>query len=144
VCDATITCGVNNVNLFEGDTLARQHIATDLFGDDFATCMDNGLTELDCEFKTYSELTILQGQICLLPEIKGMIKIFVQWDGDERRIGRDPSTRAFPVADTPNSIRCQKTHAQFVKISSTLSDAAKPAKFTSKTTWTDWAPSFLN
>jgi hypothetical protein len=41
-------------------------------------------------------------------------------------------------------IRRQKTHAQLVKKSSTLSDAAKPAKFTSETKWMDWASSFLN
>jgi hypothetical protein len=51
VRDAMIVCGVNNINLFDGDTPA-QRIATDLFGDDFATCMDKGLTELDYEFKT--------------------------------------------------------------------------------------------
>jgi hypothetical protein len=99
--------------------------------------MDKGLTELDYEFKTYSELTILQAQIRLLPAIKRTIKAFIQRVQDERRLGRDPSTTAFPVADTPNLIRRQKTHAQFVKKSSTLSDAAKPAKFTSETKWTD-------
>jgi hypothetical protein len=85
VRDAMIACGVNNFNLFEGD-MPAQRIATDLFGDDYATCMDKGLTELDYEFKTYSELTILQGQIRLLPGIKRTIKAFIQWVQDERRL----------------------------------------------------------
>jgi hypothetical protein len=68
----------------------------------------------------------------------------IQWTRDETCIGRDPSTRAFPVTDTPNLIRRHKTHAQFVKKSSTLSDAAKPEKFKTETKWTDWVPSFLN
>jgi hypothetical protein len=39
VRNAMIACGVNNEALFDGDTPA-QRIAADLFGDDFATCMD--------------------------------------------------------------------------------------------------------
>jgi hypothetical protein len=77
VRDAMTECGVNNANLFEGETPA-QRITTDLFGDEFATCMDKGLTELDYEYKTYSELTIGQGQIRLLPGIKQTIKAFIQ------------------------------------------------------------------
>jgi hypothetical protein len=68
----------------------------------------------------------------------------IQWARDETYLGRDPSTRAFPVEDTPNLIRRHKTHAQFVKKSSTLSDAAKPEKFKTETKWTDWVPSFMN
>jgi hypothetical protein len=52
--------------------------------------------------------------------------------------------RAFPVTDAPNLIRRHKTHAQFVKKASTLSDAAKPEKFKTETKWTDWVPSFMN
>jgi hypothetical protein len=107
--------------------------------------MDKGFTELDYEFKTYSELTINQGQVRLLPGTKRNIKAFIQWVREERRLGRDPSTTEFPVADTPNLIlRRHKTHAQFIKKSSTLSDAAKPGKFTNETKWTDWFPSFMN
>jgi hypothetical protein len=143
VRDAMVVCGVNSVHVFDGDTPAER-ITADLFGDDFATCMDKGFVELDSEFKTYSDLTINQGQIRLLPGTKRNIKAMIQWARDEIRLGRDPSTRAFPVADTPNLIRRHKTHAQFVKKSSTLSDTAKPEKFKTETKWTDWVPSFLN
>jgi hypothetical protein len=143
VYGAMVASGVNDDAIFDGDTPAVR-IAADLFGDDFSTCMDKGMEELDAEFKSYSDLTINQGQIRLLPGTKRTIRAFIQWARDERRLGRDPTTRAFPVADTPNLTRRYKTHAQFVKKSTTLSDAAKPAKCTSETKWTDWAPSFLN
>jgi hypothetical protein len=143
VYDAMVACGVNDAALFDGDTPAER-IAADLFGDDFATCMDKGFLEIDYEFKTHSDLTANQGQIRLLPGTKRNIKAFIQWARDERRLGRDPSTRAFPVADTANLIRRHKTHEQFVKKSSNLSDAAKPEKFKTETKWTDWVPSFLN
>jgi hypothetical protein len=86
-----VVCGVNDEALFDGDT-AAQRIATDLFGDDFVTCMDKSFTELDSEFKTYSDLTQNhltqnQGQIRLLPGTKRMIKAFIQWVRDERRLG---------------------------------------------------------
>jgi hypothetical protein len=144
VHDTVVACGVNNVNVnvFDGDTPAKR-IAANLFGDDFAAYMDKGFVELDTEFKTYSDLTINQGQIRLLPGTKRNTKAMIQWARDETRLGRDPSTRAFLVADTPNLIRRHKTHAQFVKKSYTVSDAAKPEKFKTETKWTDWVPSFL-
>jgi hypothetical protein len=143
VHNAMVACGVNDVALFEGDTPAER-IAADLFGGDFATCMDKGLLEIDYAFKTYSDLTANQGQIRLLSGTKRNIKAFIQWARDERRLGCDPSTRAFPVADTVNLIRRHKTHEQFVKKSSNLSGAAKPEKFKTETKWTDCIPSFLN
>jgi hypothetical protein len=73
-----------------------------------------------------------------------MFKAFIQWVSDERRLGRDPSSRAFPVAEVPNLLRRYKTHEQYKKKATTLLDAAKPAKFTSETKWADWAPSFMN
>jgi hypothetical protein len=60
VYDAMVACGVNDADNFDGETPAVR-IATDLFGDDFATCMDKSFTELDSEFKTYSDLTHNQG-----------------------------------------------------------------------------------
>jgi hypothetical protein len=129
VRDAMVVCGVNDETLFDGDT-AAQRVAADLFGDDFATCMDKSFTELDSEFKTYSDLTQNQGQVRLLPGTKRMIKAFIQWVRDERRLGRDPSSRAFPVAEVPNLLRRYKTHEQYKKKATTLSDAAKPEKFT--------------
>jgi hypothetical protein len=77
VYDGMVLCGVNDDNEFEGDTPAVR-IVSDLFGDNFATCMDKGLTELDYEFKTYSELTVNQGQVRLLPGTKRNIKAFIQ------------------------------------------------------------------
>jgi hypothetical protein len=60
VRDAMVACGVNNVNVFDGDTPAER-IAAGLFGDNFATCMDKRFVELHSEFKTYADLTINQG-----------------------------------------------------------------------------------
>jgi hypothetical protein len=143
VHDAMISCGINNIDLYDGDTPAER-IATDLFGDVYATCTDKSFEELDYEFKTYSDLTQNQGQIRLLPGAECMIKVFIQWVRGERRLGRDPSLIAFPVANAPNLLRRYKAHQQFVKKASTLSDVATPEKFKSETKWADWAPTFLN
>lgn len=50
----------------------------------------------------------------------------------------------FPVIDAPNLICRYKTHQLFIKKSKTLSEAAKPAKFTNDTKWLDWIPTLLN
>ena len=51
-----IARGVNDVDILLGDTPAFR-LATDIFGDDFTTCMDKTFVELDSDFKTYPDLT---------------------------------------------------------------------------------------
>ena len=62
VLDAIIACGVDNAIQHNGNT-AAERIATDIFNDDFQTCMDKDLKELDDDLKSYSTLTVAQGQI---------------------------------------------------------------------------------
>ena len=54
--NAMIACGVNDVDVFLGDTSAFR-LATDILGNDFTTCTDKFFEELDSNFKTYSDLT---------------------------------------------------------------------------------------
>ena len=82
VLDAIILCGVDNNAVFDGDTDAER-ISTDLFDDSFVSVMDKTWEELDSDFKSYTDLTQLQGQIRLLPGIKRSIKGFIQWVRDE-------------------------------------------------------------
>lgn len=67
VLDALIACGVNNAVLFMDQTQAER-IAEDVFDNLFATCMVTTFKELDEHFKTYSELSAAQGQICVRPD----------------------------------------------------------------------------
>ena len=46
VTNAMVMCKVDNVNLFDGVTQARR-IAIEVFDDDFNTCMDKTMDELD-------------------------------------------------------------------------------------------------
>ncbi len=85
--------------------------------------------ELDDHFKTYSELTVSQGQICFRPGTRKNIKTFVQLTKDEIHLGRDPGTTVFQVDRVSNLIQSYKTHEKFVNYSKALADAAKPDKF---------------
>ena len=143
VREAMAECGVNDTDLFEEMTQA-EHLAADSFSDDFHTCMDKTHAELDSDFKTYSDLTQAQGQICVTPGIKKNIKAFVQWARDEYRLGRDPEFGAFDSADTLTLMRRYKTHKQFINKTSDLSDAAKPTKFSTNIKVADWSPTFVN
>lgn len=78
VVDALIACGVNNIVLFMEQTQA-QRIASDIFDDTFTSCKDITFKELDEHFKTYFDLSVLQGQIRLNPGVRKNIKAFVQW-----------------------------------------------------------------
>ena len=143
IIDAMIACGVDNAVLFMEETQA-QRLAEDIFDNLFTSCMDITFKELDDHFKTYSDLTMAQGQIRLRPGTRKNIKAFVQWTRDELRLGRDPSATPFPVHLVSELIRRYKTHEKFQTDSQTLAEAAKPDKFRESTKWEDWKPTFLN
>ena len=143
VLDALIACGVDNVAQFMEQTPAER-IADDIFDDLFTSCLDITFKELDEHFKTYSELSVAQGQIRVRPGTRKNIKAFVQWTRDEIRLARDPATMAFPVGQVSDLIRRYKTHEKFQTDSKTLAEAAKPEKFKETTKWEDWKPTFLN
>ena len=110
----------------------------------FTTSKDVTFKELDDHFKTYSELTVAQGQIRLRPGVQKNNKAFVQWTRDELRLGRDPSILPFPVGQGSDLIRRYKTHEKYQNDSRTLAKAAKPERFEESIKWEDWKPTFLN
>ena len=143
VYDAMVLCGIDDAARYHGDT-ACVRIATEMFDDDFNSCMDKTMTEVDSDLKAWSTLTANQGQIRLSPGTKKKLKAFMQWCRDMIRVGQDPASQAFPVAQTPLLIKRMKEHDAYVKKSSALSDTAKPGSFTEQTKWEDWRPVFNN
>ena len=53
-------CGITDAVLFEGDKKASR-IATELFDNNFTSCMDKTYVELDDGLKLYSPLTATHG-----------------------------------------------------------------------------------
>ena len=143
VADAMAACGVDHDHLFMDET-QTQRLASDIFGDEFSSCLDITFKELDDHFKTYSDLTVAQGQIRVRPGTRKNIKAFVQWTRDKLRLGRNPASTPFPIEQVSDLIRRYKTHEKFLNDSKTLSEAAKPGKFKESTKWEDWKPTFLN
>jgi hypothetical protein len=66
VVEAMVACGVDHDAIFMDKTQA-QRLALDIFGDQFTSCLDITFKELDEHFKTYSDLTVAQGQIRVRP-----------------------------------------------------------------------------
>ena len=143
IVDAMVACGVDNAVRFNGNT-AAERIAAEVFDDDFMSCIDKDISDLEDDFKTYSVLTVNQGQIRLRPGIKRKIRGFIQWAKDQLRTGGDPSSVEFPVDSTVELIRRHKSHVAFCEKSQRVSETAKPQQFTEKTKWLDWAPVFIN
>ena len=141
--DLLTACGVPNDGLFNGATNANR-IAHDIFNNDFNSCMDVTFDDFDQECKTYSSLTINQGQIRLRPGTKNNIKAMMQWCREKLLIGEDPAMIIYPNNDQLGLIRRYKQHQQFKDKSKTISDLAKPEKLKDDTKWIDWAPSFSN
>ena len=143
VRDALIECGVDDVGIFLDQTPAER-TEEDIFDNIFTSCMDVTFKELDEHFKTFSELSVAQGQIRLRPGIRKNIKAFVQWTPDEIRLACDPGATVFPVDQVSDLIRHYKMHENFQNNSKTLAEAANPKKFKESIKWEDWKPSFLN
>ena len=143
VLDAMILSGINNVDQFNGQTPAER-MATEIFDDDFESCIDKTYKELDEDFQSFSSLTVALGRITLPPGVKRNVRAFVQWSQDQIRVGIDPSTVPFPVIDANVLIRRHKTHEKYCSKASTIIDTAKPPKFTDKSKWEEWVPVFLN
>jgi hypothetical protein len=136
-------CGVNNINLYEGNTQA-QCMATDIFSDDFNTCIDKTNEELDEDFKDYSSLTIANGQIKLSPATKKNIRAFLQWTKHKLRINENPALELFPTINAHSILQRYKTHKAYMDKSKTISDTATPSQFMDKIKWVDWLPTFRN
>ena len=144
VTDGLALCGVPNRNvLFQGRNAATR-IASDDFGDDFVTCMDITFEDLDNDWKTYSSLTVAQGQIRLQPNVKKNICAFVQWCRDRIRTGNDPADDPFPVNEATQLIQRHSTHKLWTSKSSDKAKTCKPKQFTDKVKWLDWKDSFVN
>ena len=76
---------------------------------DFETCKDISNNNIDDALKTFSILTVAQGQIHLMPASKQKIKAFNYWVKDQLRLGVDPTVLAFPVNSSAELLRRVKT-----------------------------------
>ena len=76
LANAMSDCGITDAALFDGDTKASR-IATEVFDNDFTSCMDKTYVELYDDLKSYSTLTAAHGQIRLTPGHKKNIKAFI-------------------------------------------------------------------
>ena len=143
VRDALTLCGINNVQLWNGRTKA-QRISSNIFGDDFATAKDLDYDDILDDFKTYSALTVANGQIRLTPGNKRNVRALIQWIKHQYRKGLNPAATPFPVADTHALLRQEQTHLKFMKKSKTIVESAKPGRLTLEMKWHDWKPTFIN
>ena len=76
LANAIFDCGITDATLFDGDMKASR-IATELFDDDFTSCMDKTYVKLDDDLKSHSTLTDAHGHIRLTPGHKKNIKAFI-------------------------------------------------------------------
>ena len=118
--------------------------ATEVFMDDFETCKDITDDDLNDSFKTFSTLTVAQGQIRMLPGQKKKVKAFNQWVKDQFRLGLNPADTEFPVIQTTALLKRANTHKKYTEKAKTLSEAAKPEKFSKEMIWDDWSNTFIN
>ena len=143
VRSALALCGVNDVIGWNNQTDA-QRIASDLFDDDFHSCMDKTFSALDEDWKTYSNVTITNGQIRLLPGVKKNIRAFVQWSRDKIRLGENPADDPFPVDEAYTILRRYHTHKNWLDKAKEKATTTMPKIFKSDSKWLDFRDSLKN
>ena len=143
VLNAVRACGVPDVPLFEGNGPAER-ISGELFEDDFATCKNMTKEDLNDSFKGYTNLTVANGRIVLNPLTKKRLHAMVEWANGLYRVGQDPIAQPFPVAQANSILEKGKELKRFKEKAKTITEAAKPATFTSKSEWLDWSATFKN
>ena len=132
--NAMFDCGITDAILFDGDTKASS-IATELFDDDFTSCMDKTYVELDHELESQSALTAVHGQFRITPGHNKNIKAFIQWTSDQIHLGIDPITVRFWVANAPDFIKRYKHHDTYVNKSKTITASSRKQVPTDKLKW---------
>ena len=122
--NAMFDCGIVDAVLFVGNTKAIR-IATELFDDDFTSCMDKTYVQLDGDLNSYSTLTPSHSQIRLTHGLKKNIKAFIQWKRYQICLGIYPITVRFPVSNASYFIKRYKHHDAYVKKSKTITKTEK-------------------
>ena len=93
--------------------------------------MDKSNSDLESDWKTYSQLTVAQGQIRLRPVTKKNIRALVQWIKDKIRTSQDPESQVFTRAgaDITTLLRRAQTHDRWTSKSSDMVKTTKPKQF---------------
>ena len=93
--DTIIACGViDDGTLFDG-LMRPKRISMEIFGNDFDSCVNMSFSDFNEECKTFSGLTVVQGQIRLTPIAKRNIKALMEWTKGMIITGRDPASVIF-------------------------------------------------
>ena len=104
----TVVMAVNSCGLTTENQ--DQTFATEAFMDESENCKDISNEYLAECFKTFSGLTVGQGQIILNPKQKNKIKAFTRWVKYQYILGIDPTRLPFPETHTAELLRQANTH----------------------------------
>ena len=129
-----------HVCLFPRTGVKHRSVATDLFQDDFETCIDFNDGALYNYFKATASLAAAHGQIKLQIQHRNNIRAFVQWTKEAIRTGQDPAMQEFAPTGIASILRKAESHKLYIANSDM--NAVKPKYFTKEIKWADWAPSF--
>ena len=135
---ALVLCGVPNAGVYFNSNSHAERISAEVLDDNLRTCMDKSIASLEDDWKTFSSLTVNQGQIRLRPGVKKNIRALTHWARDEIRMGRDPNNTPFPIGQVADLIQRQTTYDRWEKKASDMTKIAKPKQFGEKVKWMDW------
>ena len=100
-------------------------------------CLDKTYKDLQDDLKSYTSLTVLQGQIRFTPRQKSNMRAFMHWVRHFIRQALDPASLPFPVTTATALLRQEKSHIAYVEKSKTIIESTKPPMFRNETKWHD-------
>ena len=112
VTSALTLCGVlsdTDSIIFDGSN-ASERIANNILNDNFNTCIDLKLSDIDKHWEMYGPLNVAKGCIRLRPRTKVITRDFVHWVRDRIRMSEDPTTTPFPTGDRDDIVEIYNTH----------------------------------
>ena len=80
-------------------------MAAGVFNDDFASCMDKMVPELDEYFKSYLVQKVNQGHMCLNLVLMSNIGEYLKWGNEIFILNEDPATIEFRTYEVTELIR---------------------------------------
>ena len=113
VLDGIIACGIDNTIQGPLNSSPASRVATQIFNDDFTTCLTLTDEEIDNSFKVFSGLTQALGQVRLMPGMIKMVKAFTQHVAHTIRLELNPEEVPFLPVRMASLIRQRVIQKKF-------------------------------
>ena len=144
VLDNIVACGISDEVDRNLNTSPAQRIASEMFNDNFNSCLSMSDSDIRGYLKTFNELPQAQGQVRMMPGAQRNIRAFVQFISHRARQDLPLDEVVYDTTMQVEMFDMRRDHERFIDQSETLAKSAKPASFKTTSVWFDWSKLCVN